>query len=55
MEIYISNCVKCKKETEHLIYRLHRARGIKLRCARCGYVKSRYEKGDRLKLKQTNE
>jgi len=42
MEIYILNCPKCRQKTEHLIYKTSRRKGVKMRCARCGFVKSRY-------------
>ena len=42
MILYLSFCKRCDKKTPHLVYSISRIRGLKIQCARCGLIKSRY-------------
>jgi transposase len=48
-EYYLINCSRCHKKTEHMIWKLNRLRGGKLRCLECGYVKQRYHNFQEIK------
>lgn len=50
--LYLSNCPKCREKTEHSIYSINRARGLKLQCLKCGKIKGRYYKANTLEIKQ---
>jgi len=46
--VYVVNCPKCRKSTQHMVFRVSKTRGIKLRCLSCGKIKDRYYKADKL-------
>lgn len=53
--LYLSNCPKCRKKTEHLIFSINRAGNLKLQCLKCGKIKGRYYNPDSLEFKlETN-
>ena len=53
-ELFQKHCNKCFKETPHFIVGITRKRGVRLRCAKCGYVKDRYCKLNTLKKEEIN-
>ncbi len=50
-QIFLKNCLMCKKETDHLISKINKTRGVKLRCLECGHINLRYSKLNKLKMK----
>ena len=42
IELYSVYCSKCRKKNPHRIYSISLARGLKLKCLSCGYIKPRY-------------
>lgn len=47
--IYLKNCKKCKKQTQHKVIMTSRKYGVKLQCLSCGDINSRYHKLNNLK------
>ena len=42
IDLYLSFCKRCNSKTPHLVHAVSRTKGFKIKCAKCGLIKSRY-------------
>ena len=47
---YMKNCTGCNSNQPHLIYRINKRRGVKLRCCKCKHVDPKYSNVANLKI-----